>query len=109
MKPGTTPARSKFYLQQGVRAFFLASSKTLTTVFWNGSKSFFVRAVAYRHAALTLITSLHYRFSMLWSTVHQQQHERWFHTQVLIQSNIADMDLDPDSLSQVEEALFNKN
>ena len=66
-----------------------------------------MRAVAYRHAALTLITSLHYRFSMLWSTDHHQQHERWFSlTRELIQSNIADMDLDPDSLSQVEEAFI---
>ena len=41
---------------------------------------------------------------MLRSTDDHQQHERWFSlTRELIQSNIADMDLDPDSLSQVDE------
>ena len=44
---------------------------------------------------------------MLRSTDHHQQHERWlFLTRELIQSNIADMDLDPDSLSQVEAAFI---
>ena len=41
---------------------------------------------------------------MLWTTDRHQHHERWFPLKrELIQSNIADMDLDPDSLSQVDE------
>ena len=44
---------------------------------------------------------------MLRSTDHHQQHERWVPLpRELIQSNIADMDLDPDSLSQVEAAFI---
>ena len=42
---------------------------------------------------------------MLPSTDHHQQHERWLPlTRKLIQSKIADIDLDPDSLSQVKAA-----
>ena len=63
-----------------------------------------MRNLAYRQATFTFITSLHYRISMLRSTDHHQHHERWiFLTREPIQSNIADMDLDPDSLSQVDE------
>ena len=44
---------------------------------------------------------------MLRSTDHHQQHERWLPlTRKLIQSKIADIDLDPDSLSQVEDAFI---
>ena len=42
---------------------------------------------------------------MLWTTDRHQHRERWLPLpRELIQSNIADMDLDPDSLSQVEAA-----
>ena len=50
---------------RGFESFFESPSQTLTTVFWNGSKSFFMRDLAYRQATFTFITSLHYRFSML--------------------------------------------
>ena len=44
---------------------------------------------------------------MLWTTDRYQHRERWLPLPLeLIQSNIADMDLDPDSLSQVEEAFI---
>jgi hypothetical protein len=63
-----------------------------------------MRNLAYRQATFTFITSLHYRFSMLWTTDRHQHRERWLPLpRELIQSNIADMDLDPDSLSQVDE------
>ena len=43
---------------------------------------------------------------MLWTTDRYQHRERWLPLpRELIQSNIADMDLDPDSLSQVDEPL----
>ena len=66
-----------------------------------------MRSLAYRQATFTFITSLHYRFSMLWTTDRHQHRERWLPLpRELIQSYITDMDLDPDSLSQVDEALI---
>ena len=66
-----------------------------------------MRDLAYRQATFTFITSLHYCFSMLWTTDRHQHRERWLPLpRELIQSYITDMDLDPDSLSQVEAAFI---
>jgi len=66
-----------------------------------------MRALAYRKATLTFIALLHYWFLTLQTTDLDQQHKRQFCvTRGLIQSNNTDMNLDPDSLSQVDEAFI---
>jgi hypothetical protein len=92
---------------RGSNLFFESLLKLLLPFFVTAVRVFLMRSLAYRQATFTFITSLHYRFSMLWTTDRHQHRERWLPLpRELIQSYIADMDLDPDSLSQIDEALI---